>query len=38
MWTAIATCGKQKRSFFDFLRVAIEEKLAGNPSPSLLNP
>jgi len=38
MWTAIATCGKQKKSFFDFLRVAIKEKLAGNQSPSLIKP
>ena len=38
MWTAIATCGKQKKSFFEILRVAIEANLAGNQSPSLLKP
>ncbi len=38
MWTAIATCGKQKRSFFEFLKLAIEANATGNPSPSLLKP
>jgi hypothetical protein len=38
MWTAIATCGKQNKSFFNFLKGAIQEKMAANPSPSLLNP
>jgi len=36
MWTAIATCGKQGRSFFDFLYEAIEAKSNGKPAPSLL--
>ena len=36
MWTAIATCGKQKRSFFHFLHESIEAKLAGKSAPSLL--
>ena len=38
MWTAIATCGKQKRSFFAFLHQAIEASLAGDKTPSLLMP
>lgn len=36
MWTAIATCNKQGRSFFDFLQLSIAAKLDGNPTPSLL--
>jgi len=36
MWTAIATCGKQRRSFFDFLHESIEANLNGKPAPSLL--
>ncbi len=36
MWTAIATCGKQDRSFFRFLYKSIEAKLTGQASPSLL--
>ena len=36
MWTAIATCGKQDRSFFRFLHESIEAKLTGQASPSLL--
>ena len=36
MWTAIATCGKQGRSFFDFLYESIEANLNGQPAPSLL--
>lgn len=36
MWTAIATCKKQKRNFFSFLRESIAAKLAGVPTPSLL--
>ena len=38
MWTAIATCGKQDRSFFAFLHQAIQAKLSGNKTPSLLKP
>lgn len=37
MWTAIATCGKQGRSFFDFLHESIEANLTGKSAPSLLN-
>jgi len=37
MWTAIATCRKQNRSFFEFLKASIEAKINGKPSPSLLN-
>jgi len=37
MWTAIATCRKQNRSFFEFLKASIEAKTEGKPSPSLLN-
>jgi hypothetical protein len=36
MWTAIATCGKQNRSFFRFLYESIEAKFNGQASPSLL--
>ncbi len=36
MWTAIATCGKQGRSFFHFLHESIEAKLNDQPTPSLL--
>jgi hypothetical protein len=36
MWTTIATCGKQSRSFFHFLHDAIEAKINGKPAPSLL--
>lgn len=32
MGTAIATCGKQKRSFFGFLKAAIDANLDGNQS------
>lgn len=38
MWTAIATCRKQERSFFAFLHKAIQAKLAGNKTPSMLKP
>jgi len=38
MWTAIATCGKQSRSFFDFLNQAIEANLQATKPPSLLKP
>ncbi len=36
MWTAIATCGKQGRSFFHFLHESIEAKLKGQPAPSMM--
>jgi transposase len=36
MWTAIATCTKQNRSFFEFLQLSIVAKLNGKPPPSLL--
>ncbi len=36
MWTAIATCGKQGRSFFHFLHESVEANLEGLPAPSLL--
>ena len=36
MWSAIATCTKQGRGFFDFLHGSILAHLAGNPAPSLL--
>jgi transposase len=37
MWTAIATCDKQGRSFFRFLQVSIGAKLDGKLAPTLLN-
>jgi len=37
MWTALATCRKQQRNFFDFLTSSIEAKLNKQPAPSLLN-
>ena len=36
MWTAIATCGKQGRSFFEFLNESIDANLHNQPVPSLL--
>lgn len=36
MWTAIATCGKQGRSFFHFLHESISAKLTGQAAPTLL--
>ncbi len=36
MWTAIATCGKQGRSFFHFLHQSISANLNGQAAPSLL--
>ncbi len=38
MWSAIATCGKQGRSFFDFLHQSIDAKLNSKPHQSLINP
>jgi len=37
MWSAIATCTKQGRSFFQFLHESITATLAGQVPPSLLN-
>ncbi len=37
MWSAIATCTKQGRSFFQFLHESITATLAGQTPPSLLN-
>ncbi len=36
MWTAIATCTKQNKNFFDFLHQSIKANLSGKPSPNLL--
>jgi transposase len=36
MWSAIATCTKQGRSFFQFLHESITATLAGQDPPSLL--
>ena len=36
MWTAIATCRKQDRSFFEYLKSAITAQLQRQPAPSLL--
>jgi transposase len=36
MWTVIATCAKQKRSFFEFLHQSIDAKLNNLPAPTLL--
>jgi transposase len=36
MWSAIATCTKQGRSFFQFLHESITATLAGQAPPSLL--
>ena len=36
MWTAIATCKKQDRNFFAFLKESITAKLQGHKAPSLL--
>jgi len=35
MWTAIATCHKQGRSFYQFLHDSIKAHLAGSQEPSL---
>lgn len=37
MWTALATCRKQKRNFFHFLKSSIEAKLNKQPAPSLIH-
>jgi hypothetical protein len=36
MWTAIATCKKQNRNFFSFLKHSIEAKLQAKTSPTLI--
>ena len=36
MWTGIATCGKQGRSFFHFLHESISANLTAQTAPSLL--
>ena len=37
MWSAIATCTKQNRNFFEYLHASITAKLAAKPAPSLLS-
>lgn len=37
MWSALATCDKQGRSFFAYLHASIQAKLAAQPAPSLLS-
>ena len=37
MWTALATCRKQQRNFFDFLKSSIEAKLNKQTAPSLIH-
>jgi transposase len=37
MWTAIATCQKQGRNFFEFLYASITAQLQNQPTPSLLS-
>ena len=37
MWSAIATCNKQDRNFFDFLLNSLTAMLNHTPAPSLLN-
>jgi len=36
MWTAIATCRKQGRNFYEFLLDSVTAQLSSTPSPSLL--
>ena len=36
IWTAIATCGQQGRSVFDFVHRSVEAHLSGGRSPTLL--
>ena len=35
MWTAIATCKKQNKNFFEYLQSSIQAKLTGNVAPRL---
>jgi transposase len=37
MWTAIATCKKQNKNFFEFLHASIQAKLGGNKTPALID-
>ena len=37
MWSAIATCRKQKRNFFTFLHASVTAQLHSQPAPSLLH-
>lgn len=37
MWTAIATCAKQNRSFFNFLHQSIAAETNHTPAPTLLS-
>ena len=36
MWTAIATCKKQNKNFFEFLQASIVAHLQKLPAPSLI--
>lgn len=36
MWTAIATCKKQNKNFFEYLQASIDAKLHGRAAPSLI--
>ena len=37
MWTAIATCKKQNRNFYSFLKESLAAKLRACEAPSLLH-
>jgi hypothetical protein len=37
MWSAIATCKKQDRNFFDFLLNSIAAQVNRTSAPSILN-
>ncbi len=36
MWTAVATCKKQEKNFFEYLHSSIQAKLSDRPAPSLI--
>jgi hypothetical protein len=36
IWTAVATCKKQRRNVFDFIHQSILAHWTGQPSPQLL--
>jgi len=36
IWTAVATCRRQRRSVFEYLHHALDAHLTGQPAPSLL--
>lgn len=36
IWTVLATCARQGRSAFEFIREAVEAHFSGQPAPSLL--